>query len=263
MNKNGKIEDSLDFKKYEEDFEEMMQEMKDDPDYEKCKIPDDWDKEFRKAIDETLEKKQKEKRIRFLKRLGVAAAVIVAVMVGANYSMEAVQGESLLEVLQSTFSSKGNQYVKYGTEKDMSVTNEINQDEIYVEADSLDKVYQMIREELKMPMIQATYVPEEYKVAEAKYDKNYNLLNIKLEKGTNYIYLSQQRVDDYSIGVVTEEEPYGMVDNIPLQQKILIYESKQDGDFAFSVKVNQEIMALRGNISLEECENIAKGLVFE
>ena len=76
----------------------------------------------------------------------------------------------------------------FGTEVEEDMGEE-DESEIYFETSSLETAYEQIRQELRMPMFYISYVPEGYRLEEARYDRAYRILNLKFENGENrFIY---------------------------------------------------------------------------
>lgn len=269
MIRKQKIEDSPEFRYFEEHFDEMMEEMEKDSESQSFEIPEEWDRSFRKTIEETVEreekkKSRKEKLLRWGSRAVAAAAGIALVMfIGMNFSAVQVQGEGLLDVFQKIFDTNEKQHVTFGIgeEVDMSEDEEIN--EIYYNATTLNEAYEQIHEEIKMPMFYVTYIPEGYKLEEASYNKTYNTLNIRLYNGYDTIYiLQQQQYDEVGLGILSKEEKCLEVTNSNIDQVIQIYKSIQDESFAFTVKIDQMLLAVNCNVSLDETQKIAESIVF-
>lgn len=269
MIRKQKIEDSPEFRYFEEHFDEMMEEMEKDSESQSFEIPEEWDRSFRKTIEETVEreekkKSRKEKLLRWGSRAVAAAAGVALVMfIGMNFSAVQVQGEGLLDVFREMFDVNGNQYTTFnvGEEVDMSEDEEL--DEIYFEAVTLDDAYQQIHDELKMPMFYATYIPEGFILEEASYSGTYNTLNLKLNNGKNTIYiLQQQQFDEVALGIISEEEKCDDVNNSNLDQIIEIYQSIQDNNLAFNVRKNNIFLAIRCDLPIEECKKIAANIKF-
>lgn len=269
MIRKQRIEDSPEFRYFEEHFDEMMEEMEKDSESQSFEIPEEWDRSFRKTIEETVEreekkKSRKEKLLRWGSRAVAAAAGIALVMfIGMNFSAVQVQGEGLLDVFRNTFDLNGKKYTTVDVGEEMDMDMEEEKVDVYFEGTSLDDVYRQIREEFKMPMFYVTYIPEGYEVEEAKYNRMYDILNIKIINEEDTIYISQQRqIDETATGVVNEENICMEVFNSNINQIIEIYESVQDNNLIFNVNVNQELLTVRCAVSAEEIKKIAESIEF-
>lgn len=271
MIRKQKIEDSPEFRYFEEHFDEMMEEMEKDSESQSFEIPEEWDRSFRKTIEETVEreekkKSRKEKLLRWGSRAVAAAAGVALVMfIGMNFSAVQVQGEGLLDVFRNTFDLNGKKYttVDVGEEMDMDMDMEEEKVDVYFDGATLDDVYKQIREEFKMPMFYITYIPDGYEIEEAKYNKTYDILNFELSNGKNTIYISQQQqFNEIATGIVNEEDKCAEVNNSHVDQKIEIYESIQDGSVVFNVKENHVFLCISGKVSIDEAKKIAENIEF-
>lgn len=269
MIKKRKVEDSPEFRYFEENFDEIIKEMEEDPELQNLKIPDEWDMRFRKTIEETIEREEKkknvkEKMLKWGSRVAVVAASVVLVMlVGMNMSAVTVQGEGLLDVFLEKLNLNGNQHNTYDLGEKVEVDSEEECEDVYFEANTLEDAYQKIRGELKMPMFYITYIPKGYELEEVMYNRAYNILNIKLYNGENTIYISQQQqFDEVTTGILNEGNKSEEVVNKELNQTIDIYESIQDNHLTFGIKNNNIFLVVRCNVTMEECKKIAEGVQF-
>lgn len=271
MIRKQKIEDSPEFRYFEEHFDEMMEEMEKDSESQSFEIPEEWDRSFRKTIEETVEreekkKSRKEKLLRWGSRAVAAAAGVALVMfIGMNFSAVQVQGEGLLDVFQKMFEMNDETHVVYGTDKKIGeITPEEQMDDIIFAGDTLDEIYDEARDELKMPMFYFVDIFDSYTVETAKYNKTYRALSIQLDTPDGYVFISQKQLfDEGGSGVVADEEKCSEVYNAELNQNISIYKGIQDDFLVFSVKVNQTVFAFNGEISIERCRKIAESLYFK
>lgn len=269
MIRKQKIEDSPEFRYFEEHFDEMMEEMEKDSESQSFEIPEEWDRSFRKTIEETVEreekkKSRKEKLLRWGSRAVAAAAGVALVMfIGMNFSAVQVQGEGLLDVFQKMFDVNGKQYTTFGVGEEVDMDIEEEATDIYFEAATLEEAYQQIHEELKMPMFYVTYIPEGYELQEVQYNTKYDILNIILCRDENMIYISQQQqFNEMSVGNLNEEEKCAEVSNDNLDQIIEIYESIQNNYLVFNIQTNHNIVNVNCNISIDEVKKIAKSIEF-
>lgn len=269
MIRKQKIEDSPEFRYFEEHFDEMMEEMEKDSESQSFEIPEEWDRSFRKTIEETVEreekkKSRKEKLLRWGSRAVAAAAGIALVMfIGMNFSAVQVQGEGLLDVFQKMFDMNGNKHTTFsvGEEVEMSEDEELH--EVYFEASTLGDAYEKLREELKMPMFYITYIPEEFGVEKVTYNEMYNILNIQLKRDKNTIFISQQQqFDEVTTGILNEAKKCAEIKNDKINQTIKVYGSVQDESFAFCIELNHMMLVVNCNISLEEVEKIVESIEF-
>lgn len=263
MSKKNIVKEDSEFRYLEEHFEEMMEEMKKDKLTQDFRISQEWDQKFRKTIDETLEELREKSRRRKIKNAVIAAGVILAATACVDYSMVAVQGEGLLDIVESVFDSGEKNIITFGTEVEEEMEEE-DESEIYFETSSLETAYEQIRQELRMPMFYISYVPEGYQLSEAIYDRMYRVLNMKFEKGEKQIYVSQQQISDgKATGIIIDEEQDGSVVNESLSSEIPIYRSEQDDAYIFAVKQGTLVLNCRVSENLKECKKLAKSIYFQ
>lgn len=263
MSKKNIVEEDSEFRYLEEHFEEMMEEMKKDKLTQDFQISQEWDQKFRKTIDETLEELQKKRRRRRIKNAVVAAGVILVATACVDYSMVAVQGEGLLDIVESVFDSNGKKYVVYGTQEETFLEQD-NEEEVYFDITSLEKAYEEMSEEILYPIFYISYVPEQYVLQEVKYNKVYKTINMIFEKEGKHIYISQQLMtDEGSSGIVTDDEKIMDIKNTNLNEKISVYQSNQDDSLVFSVRHKMGILTFNGLLTPEECKKIAENIYYE
>ena len=261
MGKKNQIQDSPEYKYFEENFDALMSEMEQDKESECFEIPDEWDQRFRKAIDETIERERKEKVHGFVKVVGVVTAVIFVLLIG-NFAVEQVNGEGLLEIFQNNFILGDKEYTTYGTNNEMELIEEENENIIYYSGDDLEDISEQIREEIKCPMFHLSYLPDGFSVESASYVKGFRIINIKLVKGEEYIYIFQQKqVDDIASGVFEEKmDENTTIHNKILEEHIVIYDGYQDNSWLIKFKKNNDILSIDALLSKEECIKIAENI---
>lgn len=263
MSKKNIVTEDEDFRYLEENFEEMMKEMEKDKEIHEYQIPQIWDYDFRKTIDETLEKEQCKRSRKRMRNLSIAAGIALVTLVGVDRSLVAVQGDGIKEVVEGVFEFEDKNVVTSGTTEETTV-EEAETYEIYFDTTSLETAYEQIRAELKMPMFYVSYVPEGYKLTEVRYDKAYRFLNMKFENGENKIYLSQQQISDMkATGIAMDEKKCESVLNENLKREISIFQSEQDNTYVFVI--NKETLLLNCRVQGEEneCRKIAESISFE
>ena len=267
MNKrdDGIVENSQEFQYMESNFDSMMQEMEEDSKTNDFSIPDDWDVQFRRAIKETLERKKREEEQRKKARqkmLAMAAGIVLVLFLGTNFTLEAVQGDSLLDVFKNKF-QEDSEYTAYGTEELVMDEEEQNLT-ICLEGDTLTEVYQHLKEEVKRPIFQIKDDIEEYKIDNATYDSLFRIVIIDIEVAGGKIQISQEeKVNTSATAVKNEKEECAKVWNENLQQYILIYESIQEDSYTWSVDYDYAIFYCDAYVSLELCCQIAENLSFD
>lgn len=262
MSKKNIVTEDEDFRYLEENFEEMMKEMEKDKETHEYQIPQIWDYDFRKTIDETLEKEQCKRSRKRMRNLSIAAGIALVTLVGVDRSLVTVQGDGIKEVVEGVFEFEDKNVVTFGTTEE-TTGEEIEESEICFDTTSLEKAYEQIRNELKMPIFYISYVPEGYKLVEARYDKAYRVLNMKFEKKGKWIYISQQQISDLEVtGVIFDEVKYKLVTNESLNDTIAVYKSEQDESLVFSVKKEPLVLNCRFPESVTECEKFIESIYF-
>ena len=209
----------------------------------------------------TEQRKRSKKRMR---SLSIAAGIALVTLVGVDRSLVVVQGDGIKEVVEGVFEFEDKNVVTFGTTEEKNMVEENETYEICFDTSSLETAYEQIREELKMPMFYVSYIPEGYELTEAKYDKAYRFLNLKLENGENKIYFSQQQISDIkATGIARDEKECALVLNENLKREISIFQSEQDHTYVFSVE--EGTVALYGSVpgSLEECKKVLKSIAFQ
>lgn len=263
MKKSNKIQDSPEFKYLEANFSDFVKEMEEDKESANLKLPDGWEQDFARTIDETLDGNERKRRRKIMKRIaGIAAAAVLVVAIG-NFTAESVSGEGLLEMFRNQFWVGEQQHDIYGNENEIEFGEDDNQDIVFFSGESLEEVNKQIREELKAPMFFLSYLPDGFTVEEATYEKSYRIINVKLVNENNeHIYIFQQKqVDDTASGIVNEEVKESIVVfNKKLDNQIPIYEGFHDRSWLFEVKVNNDLITINTSIANEECIKIAENV---
>ena len=171
MKKSNKIQDSPEFKYLEANFSDFVKEMEEDKESADLKLPDGWEQDFARIIDETLDGNERRRRRKIVKRIaGVAAAAVLVLVVG-NFTAESVSGEGLLEMFQNRFAFGNKQNQTYGTHNEIEFDTDNEKDILYFEGTTLDEVSEQIRKEIKCPMFYLGYLPDGVTVEEASYEK--------------------------------------------------------------------------------------------
>ena len=155
------------------------------------------------------------------------------------------------------------QHQTYGTNNNIEFGEDDNQDVLFFSGETLEEVYKQIREELKVPMFYFSYLPDGFSIEEASYDKAYRIVNIKLVKNDEYIYIFQQKqIDDVAFGIVEEKKESIVINNKNIEKSISIYEGFQDNGWLFDIKMNNDMISVDTSISEEECIKIAENIMY-
>lgn len=263
MKKNDKFQDSPEFQYYKDDFENFKKRMEDDKEYADLKMPDGWEQDFAETIDDTLDGNERKRKNRIVKRIvGVAAAVVLMVGVG-NLTAEQVSGEGLLEIFMSQFLVGEKQYDIYGNENEIELDEDDETDIVYFDGTTLDDVSKQIQGELRYPMLYLEYIPDGFSVVEASYTKMYRIINIKLVKETEYIYIFQQiQVEERASGIMTENSESMTIENNYLNKGVEIHKNNQDDSWTINVDENGIVLSVNAFLPKEECIKIAENIEY-
>lgn len=262
MGKKDKIKNSAEFKYFEEHYDEIMEEFEKDNESADYKIPDEWDQRFRKTIEDTIKREERKKVYAIFKVVGVVTAAIFVLLVG-NFAVEQVNGEGLLEIFQNNFILGDKEHTTYGTNNEIELIEEENENIIYYSGDDLEDISEQIREEVKCPMFYLGYIPEGFVVEEATYEMEYRMINIKLSKGEEYIYVYQQKqIEDIALGIVEENNESISIYNENIDKDIVISEGYQDYGWTINSENNKDLLTINSSISKEECIKIAENIEY-
>ena len=263
MKKKDKIQDSPEFKYYKADFENFVKGMEEDKESADLKIPDGWEQDFEKTIDDTLDENERKRKRRIVKRIaGVAAAVVLVVAVG-NFTAEQVSGENLLEMFLNQFVIGDTNHTTYGNENEIEFGDDDTPDIQYFSGTTLDEVNEQIREELKYPMFYLEYIPDGFSVVEASYTKMYRIINLKLVKETEYIYIFQQiQVEERASGTMAENSTNIPIVNNYINKIINICKGNRDNSWTFVIDENEIVFTFDAFISEEDCIKIAENVKY-
>lgn len=263
MGKKDKIQNSAEFKYFEEHYDEIMEEFEKDNESADYKIPDEWDQRFRKTIEDTIKREERKKVLGRVKVVGVVTAAIFVLFVG-NFAVEQVNGEGLLEIFRNVLHTDGNHHMIYGNVNEIEIDSENKEDDILFSGNDLVEVNEQIRQEIKKPMLYLDYVPEGFNVVDARYNHMFRVLNIELSNETDYVYIfQQQQVDETAIGIQSKEDECGRVYNSKLNQEIYIYENMQNDFLTISVNYGDSVISIHTTLSLEECENMVQSIEYK
>ncbi|MGN0263581.1 MAG: DUF4367 domain-containing protein [Oliverpabstia sp.] len=263
MKKNDKIQDSPEFKYLEANFSDFVKEMEEDKESADLKLPDGWEQDFARTIDETLDGNERRRRRKIVKRIaGVAAAAVLVLVVG-NFTAESVSGEGLLEMFMNVLHLDSNQHMIYGNGNEMEINSDDEEDVFFLGSDILE-VNDQIRQEIKKPMLYLNYIPEGFDIVEARYNHMFRITNVKLMKDKDYIYFfQQQQIEETAVGISSEEEEVAVIFNKKLNQEIHIHKNMQDSYLTFCVNYNESIITVNAFVSLEECEKMAESIDYK
>lgn len=256
-----KFEDSAEFKYFDEHFDEIMEELDNDPtEYE---IPEEWDVKFRNVIEQTVKKEERKTRLKKVAKVcGLSAAILLIFIFGIGFAQQA-QGKSIMEVFQTFFGTDEDQYLTYDTST-IEFPNDMEDREIFFDGETTDKVCEQARNELKTPMFYFEDVFNDYEIIEAKYNSRFYTFTIELKMNGLYTYISQENLfNDEVTGMAMDAEKCAEIYNESLQTMIPIYKNKDSNSYIFNVKNGQMSFSFSGYVSLDECKQLAESLYYQ
>lgn len=257
-----KFEDSAEFKYFDEHFDEIMEELDNDPtEYE---IPEEWDVKFRNVIEQTVKKEERKIRLKKVAKVcGLSAAAILLIFIfGIGFAQQA-QGKSIMEVFQELFGTTEDEFITY-TISDMEFIDEKEENEIFFDGDTLDKVFEQARSELKMPMFYFDDVIKDYEIVEARYNRDFHTFIIELKVKDGYAYITEENLFDGEVtGQIMDAEKCTEIYNDSLELLIPINKNKENDGYIFNVKNAQISFSFFGDVSLTECEQLAESLYYK
>lgn len=268
MGRNKENEEGLEIPFCEEDFDEILKEMEADSEYNSYTVPKDWDQEFRAAIKAELREQRKREhrlRIKRIVKVAEAVAVIVLILFIDNLSVKEVHGKGILKFFQAVFDFGNDKYIMYGTDENMSMDFQDEETgDIFFDGSTLDEVFSQIRDELKAPIFYCEDVFDEYEIREAKYNEEFNMVNIEIKTIQGEIYITQEiLINNNGASIMSNREECSIVFNENIEQDITIYENKSEDGYWFSIQEQNVYFSIIGNTSLEECEKVAKNLYYK
>lgn len=257
-----KFEDSAEFKYFDEHFDEIMEELDNDPtEYE---IPEEWDVKFRNVIEQTVKKEERKTKLKKVAKVcGLSAAAILIVLILGIGTAQQAQGKSIKEVFQELFGTKEDEYVTY-TSSDIEILNDDDEIEVFFDGGTVNEVCEQARNELKMPMFYFDDVIKNYEIIEAKYSRDFHIFTIELKINDGYAYISETfMIDDEVTGLTIDAEKCAEIDNESLQLTIPIYKNKKGDGYIITINNSQLSFIFSGDVSLDECKKIAESLYYK
>lgn len=264
MNRRKDVFNSPEYRHIEENLDDILKELEEDEETRDLTMPEEWEDDFR----EILEKVNNEKKQRHRKKLRhtiVAAVVTVAILVPliGLLGPKTVEGEGILELIEKNIFMNGRRYGMAGTDEESLTIDPQNLNEIIIEVNNLQDLNTELDRKITHPFFRINWIPEEFSIHEAVYNKEYDVINIELDNGTNYIYISQKtNIETGEQSNVTQDKKIGDVINNNLEMIITIYESVADTGLSFSIVANNIKLDCYTETSLEECKRIAESIAY-
>lgn len=264
MGRHKDIFKTPEYRHIEENLDDILKELEEDEEYKDLTLPEEWDREFREA----MENAQKESRKKRKRRQILAAAAAVVVLIGVSavgLGTKAVQGDGILALFESSVEIGDKRYVEHGTDGGMELDEKYLK-EIFFSASNLEELNQQIENEIKRPFFRVNWIPENMVIKSAVYNRDFNVLNIECESetGEEWFVISQQIILQHETKTnVSDEEKLFEVENDYLNDKISIYKSIKDGYLIFQIERNNTRLDFTGSVSVEEGKQIAESIMFE
>lgn len=252
-----------------EDLDEMYyQQIADNYEKEENKedynLPEEWERDYKQIISHNLDKNDRKRR---LKRLSVAAAILLVVGVGSNMWSYQVSGTNVFELFSTSFGENEDNYSIIGADPNIEIfVEEENTDKFY-KGRTVNEILNSIKVDNKRPMFSFEDVFGEYRIEEAVYNSIFKTINIKIEsaEGISYI-IEDDMYENSGVGIKNDNEIVATIRNEKLNQDVIIYRSTTDGDnnrYVFSTVVGNSQFCFDGVISFNDCEKLVKSLNYE
>lgn len=246
----------------DKEFEELMKEMEKDMAQMDFSIPDDWDRDFRNAMDEALQKSERRKRI---KTIEVLACLVLMSLTGFVWYQKEVKGTDLIAVF-------GNSVRKvldiedsyYGSNEDVEINmNDLNQTIVYYHGKTFEDVNIKIEEDIKKPFFRFDNCLEEYDIISAYRDMTTDIITMELETLNGKIFIMQEEVLDIAETSSNHKAKCYNIWNKELEQEIIITENLQNEGVSFSAIEKNTILRFEGDVSLEICIEFARNIYYK
>ena len=89
------------------------------------------------------------------------------------------------------------------------------------------------------------------------------MINIKLVKQKEYIYIYQQKqVDNIAFGIVEENNERIPIYNKNIDKDVMICDGYQDNGWLIFVEINNDLLTINASISKEDCIKIAENIEY-
>lgn len=256
-NKDNGMKEFDEFDEMFEDSEEMNTE--DDEAYE---MPAEWDASFRAIFDQKYEEHKRKRRNRVLKKLSVAAGVLLVIFAGTGLFAQKVEGNGIPKLFEYVMEIGGYKKVGYNTNEEFSMNIE-DEDIFFYNEDTIEQVQREAHADIEGEMFLIDEIPIAYEVENAYYDRVLRIMNIEIKTSDGNIYIYQSKnLDEGDNGIIVKEGYTKTIQNKNLKTKIDIYKSMKNDSYVFGVKKDYTIFMFVGEVSLETCIQIAEGLVY-
>lgn len=265
MSRRKDVFNSPEYRHIEENLDDILKELEGDEETRNMTMPEEWDKDFREILEKVNEENRQRHRKKLRRTIAAAAAVlIVSVPVIGFVGTETVEGDGAIELFERNIFVNGRRYGMSGTDEESLSMDPQDLNEIIFSASDMEELNTKIDKQIKHPFYKINWVPETFSVREAIYNEEYDVLNIELYDGENYIYISQQTVvETGGQSNVTQDEKVETAENKNIGKKIDIYKSIVDKGVSFTVVYNNARLDCYAEVSKEECKKIAESIRYE
>lgn len=265
MSRRKDVFNSPEYRHIEENLDDILKELEGDEETRNMTMPEEWDKDFREILEKVNEENRQRHRKKLRRTIAAAAAVlIVSVPLIGFVGTETVEGDGILELIEKNIFMNGRRYGMAGTDEENLAIDPQNMNEIIFSAINMQDLNEKIDYEISHPFYRVNWIPEEFSIREAVYNREFESLNIDLISENGYIYISQQFITDRGAqNNVTKKEIVGTAENKYLGISIDIYNSIEDGCLSFSIIANNIKLDCYSETNLEECITIAENIEYK
>lgn len=263
MKKRDKIYDSPEYKQIKEHLPEILKELERDKGLSQYQIPEEWNGDFERIYQKECRKEHIKRRI----LAGACAAVILtisAVHIGTHLEFTSVaQTDDIGKTKENGFENGNYQYNTYGNlnEDDLA---EVDDADIFFEDNTIEKVQDNIRNQVKRPIFYFTNISMDAIVKDARYNKIYKNISFRIYIQDKYIYASQQKqVENTGNGNINEESLVDTVKNKNVESEVEIFKSTHDESLKCNVVYDNTVLSVVSNLELNEFKEIVENIVYE
>ncbi len=243
--------------KLEKWYEKMDREFKQDAKEHDFSLSRKWDRDFKHSIFYEANKTKRRKL------LYTAASVVLLILLGVGVAKKEAIAEELEKIFKYRTKDLDCTFDNYSTSEEIIVANRKTEKVFYCHNETLDAVYVQIKSLLKRPIFQISNDLGEYQVEDAVYDECFRIITLKLQTEEGKIFVSQKEIlDDGGTSIKIDDDSI-VVWNENLKQNIIINQSNQDGSYIFSAQKGFTVFNFYGYVSMQQCAEIAKNLLFK
>lgn len=266
MSRRKDVFNSPEYRHIEENLDDILKELEGDEETRNMTMPEEWDKDFREILEKVNEENRQRHRKKLRRTIAAAAAVlIVSVPLIGVVGTETVEGDGILELLGKNVNFIGRRYEMASAEQENLNIDIQNLNEVVFSSTKIQELNNEIDQELQHPFYRVNWLPEGFGVKEAVYNKEFDTLNIELDNGERYIYVSQQFIvsDNGVKNNVSEDKIVDSAENNEIGVLINIYDSIADDYLYFSIVYNNSKINCYMNTTVEDCKTLAEMISYE